>query len=194
MSDKVPEIPYFDEMAQIIKKYMPSDSAGICHGDFKMDNVLFHPTECKVLAIIDWEMSTIGHWGADIGNTLSPFYTPAQESPDSNQVNMGALLGLDLEELGLPEADDLLKVYYSTRNIPFPDVHVPYYVGFYWWKTAVICQGVAARSIKGQASSSQAKKVGAMTGIIGMLAYSKLSEVEDAFNEAEEEKKMTSKL
>ena len=94
-------------------------------------------------------------------------------------------LSLSLQGFGLPEPEALLASYYAARGLPYPDPYVPYYLGFYWWKTAVILQGVAARAIAGQASSAQAKKVGALTPLVGMLANSKLSEFDDAMAEKE---------
>lgn len=85
--------------------------------------------------------------------------------------------------MGLPEPDALLDRYYEARGLPFPDPYLPYYLGFYWWKTAVILQGVAARAIAGQASSAHAKEVGALTPLVGMLASAKLSEFDDEMQE-----------
>ena len=118
--------------------------------------------------------STIGHWGADLANTMSPFYVP----PASKTTGAFAgIHGLDLEAMGLPQPEELLRHYFLFRGMPETDPHMDYYLGFYWWKTAVILQGISARFSAGQASNPQAQEIGAMTPQLGMLAYSKLGDV-----------------
>ena len=74
MDERVPDIPHFDDLVRTINEKQPRDAVSIVHGDFKMDNCIFHPTRPEVIAVIDWELSTIGHYGADLGNSLSPFF------------------------------------------------------------------------------------------------------------------------
>ncbi|CAK9109625.1 Acyl-CoA dehydrogenase family member 10 (ACAD-10) [Durusdinium trenchii] len=176
---KVPKIPQFKELGERLARDRPEDHISICHGDFKMDNVIFHPTEPRVIAVIDWEMSTIGHYGADIGNCLAPLYAPtAEEDEEIGASGLAAIMNsiseADAANLGLPSRSDLLQHYCAARR-PALDFSVElsnvwYYLAFYWWKTAVIFQGIAARSVKGQASSPIAEMVGQATPLVGRLA------------------------
>lgn len=175
--ERVPKIPGFAAAGQRLVADQPADAVGICHGDFKMDNVIFHASEPRVIAVIDWEMSTIGHYGADIGNALAPFFLPEPAGDEASQGLSAIMPGVSpavAAELGLPSRRDLLKHYCACRR-PALDFSAEaawawYYLAFYWWKTAVILQGVAARSVKGQASSQFAELVGKGTPVVGKLA------------------------
>jgi len=172
--DNVPKIPKFQELGQRLVHDQPRDLVSICHGDYKMDNVIFHPTESRVIAVIDWEMSTIGHYGADIGNCMAPLFAPNL----ADDAGIAAIMNnISLEEavkLGLPSRESLVAHYCNCRTPAFDIVQemswIWYYLAFYWWKTSVILQGIAARSARGQASSPVAQLVGQATPVMGKLA------------------------
>lgn len=156
VSEEVPRIAKFEEMAEKIRNEGPVDAVSICHGDYKLDNVIFHASEPRVIAVIDWEMSTLGHYGADLGNCLAPLYAIP---PDGDAVLnvFESISPAQAEALSLPSRDSLLD-YYCQQRTPRLDFEqhstlVWYFLGFYWWKTAVIIQGIAARNHRGQASS-----------------------------------------
>lgn len=184
MSENVPRIPGFDELAANLREQQPPDAAAICHGDFKMDNVIFHPTEPKVIAVLDWEMSTIGHYGADVGNTVNPFFPPEGDDETAQSAKRGArfLFPLDMgktAELGLPTREELLDAYCKGRgDLKLDDEmrRVFYYVSFYQWKTSVILQGIAARALRGQASNPQANGVGKLAGAMGQAGTCNMRE------------------
>ena len=170
VSPDVPEIPEFHTLVQILNDNSPKDNVSIVHGDFKMDNCIFHPTEPKIIAVIDWEMSTIGHYGGDLGNSLSPFFMPEDRPP----VFGPTLAPSRCIELGLPSINEILNLYCNRRS-PVLDLmqlksEMYYYVGFFCWKNSIITQGIAARVAIGQASSAQANMVGQLTPILGELS------------------------
>lgn len=178
VDDRVPSIPHFDELVKQIVSKQPSDAANIVHGDFKMDNCIFHPTLPKIIAVIDWELSTIGHYGADLGNSLSPFFMTEGDP-------RGVLLGTPLvpsviRELCLPSKEDLIAAYCKRRNPSLDTTQILremfFYVGFFCWKNAIIAQGIAARFVTGQASSPQAEAVGRFTPALGELATMMLAQ------------------
>lgn len=146
-------IPRLNEMFAWFKKNQVKDQATIVHGDFKIDNMIFHPTEPRVIGVLDWELSTIGHPLSDLSNLLQPFYVPA-----SDDASVG-MLGFknSKKPLPVPEANELIQHYCKTLGQPYPIDRWMFAVSFSFFRLAVILQGIAARVARKQASSAQAK-------------------------------------
>jgi len=176
-NEKVPFLTNLEKNGKIISDHVSVEfdepRPCIVHGDYKMDNLLVHATESKVIAVIDWEMATIGTFGADLANLLLPFYV-SKESP------LAAVFGSSPNS-SIPKREELLKRYCDQRNNPKIDFEVLkkriwLYAGFQLFKNSVILQGIAARNAKGQASSAHAE-------VIGSVAPKIDSEASDALNE-----------
>ncbi|KAG0172415.1 hypothetical protein DFQ28_010730 [Apophysomyces sp. BC1034] len=146
-------IPRLDDMLAWFKKNQVADKATIAHGDYKIDNLVFHPTESRVIGILDWELSTIGHPLSDLSNLLQPFYY----APDLGLVGLKGV-----KDLPIPGADELMSIYCEKTNTPFPIDRWAFAVAFSFFRLSVILQGVAARIARKQASSAEARSYAAL--------------------------------
>ncbi|CAG8538068.1 3689_t:CDS:2 [Gigaspora rosea] len=145
--NKVGPLPRLNEMMQWFKNNEIADDTSIIHGDFKV----FHPTEPRVIGILDWELSTIGHPLSDLSNLLMNFFV--KDIPDS------PILGLrDVKNLSIPSANELIQVYCEKSGRQYPIPNFEFAIAFTFFRTAVILQGIAARIARNQASSEKAKK------------------------------------
>lgn len=144
-------IAALDQLAEWLGANLPEDDGAIsiAHGDFRLGNMLFHPTEPRVLAILDWELSTLGHPLADLGFCVMPWHT----APDE----YGGILGLDRHALGLPEERDFIR-HYFRHAVPTPAL-TPFHAAFALFRFAVIFVGIADRARAGNAASSNAADV-----------------------------------
>jgi aminoglycoside phosphotransferase (APT) family kinase protein len=127
----------------------PGDETRIVHGDFRLDNVIFDPQEARILAVLDWELSTLGHPLADFAYHCLPWY----RSPDTQQ----GLQGLDLGALGVPGVEEYFASYCRRlgREVLARE-HWEYYIVFNMFRLVGILQGIAKRAIQGNASSVEA--------------------------------------
>lgn len=145
-------ISALDELIEWLSENLPPDERrlAITHGDFRLGNMLFHPTEAKVVAILDWELSTLGDPLADLGFCCMPWHTAPTE--------YGGILGLDRRQLLLPEKDEFVEEYYRAA-IPTQKL-LPFHVAFALFRFAVIFVGIADRARAGNAAGGNAEEVG----------------------------------
>jgi len=144
-------IEALDILADWLPRHLPSDdgAVSIAHGDFRLGNMLFHPTEPKVAAILDWELSTLGHPLADLGFCALPWHTAPTE--------YGGILGLDIAALKLPTLDEFVARYYASA-IPTMSLQ-PFHIAFALFRFAVIFIGIADRTRAGNAAGENAAAI-----------------------------------
>ncbi len=139
----------------------PGEEASVVHGDYRCDNVVFHPTEPRVLAILDWELATIGHPLADFGYHVMTWRMP--------HAGYG-LAGRDLAALNIPTEAEYVAAYCRrTGRDAIPDLD--FYVAFNLFRLAGICHGIRGRLIRGNAVSPLAAERAKSVEAIADLAW-----------------------
>ncbi len=149
-------IKEMDQLMAWLPAHIPASAlddtrTSIVHGDFRMDNLIFHPTEPRVLAVLDWELSTLGHPLADFS-----YHCMAWHIPPGAFRGIG---GLGLAELGIPSEEDYLRAYCERTGFAKVDelkVDWNFYLAYNLFRIAAILQGIAKRIQSGTASSAQA--------------------------------------
>ncbi len=144
-------IPEMDRLIEWLEKTVPEQRGfGIAHGDFRIDNMIFDKDEPRVLALLDWELSTLGDPIADLSYFLMSWVQPAE--------GRNGLLDLDLKTLGIPTMEEALARYVEKAGLD----HVPdmdWYLAYNQFRIAAILQGIKKRVIDGTASSAQAAQM-----------------------------------
>ncbi|EJE50719.1 putative aminoglycoside phosphotransferase [Acidovorax sp. CF316] len=165
-------IPEMDQLMEWLPAHMPASArdesqVSIVHGDYRLDNLMFHPTEPRVIAVLDWELSTLGHPLADFSYHCMSWHIPA---------GMGrGIAGQDIAALGIPDEDSYIRLYCERTGITTPEAlraDWNFYMAYNMFRIAAILQGIAKRVEAGTASSAQAKASGDTARPMAQLAWS----------------------
>ncbi len=163
------DLPDLDRLAAWLPAHLPPEEpARICHGDFRIGNLMFHPTEPRVVGVLDWELSTLGQPLADVAFSAMGWATFPHE--------YGGLRGLDHAALGIPAREDYLSHYYARRKTAMPRRLAPFDTIFSLFRFAVILEGVAARARAGSAAAEDAASVGELAPIFAHRAVEAISD------------------
>ncbi|HPR42856.1 MAG: phosphotransferase [Burkholderiaceae bacterium] len=164
-------IPEMDWLIEWLPAHIPDAArdenlVSIVHGDYRLDNVIFHPAEPRILAVLDWELSTLGHPLADFSYHCMTWHIPTG--------TFRGIGGLDLVSLGIPSEAEYIRRYCERTGFATPESLAKdwnFYLAYNMFRIAAILQGIAKRVEAGTASSAQARASGAGARPMAELAW-----------------------
>ena len=165
------KIEAMDNLIAWLPENIPEgDETRIVHGDFRLDNTIFHPSEPRILAVLDWELSTLGHPLVDFAyHCMTWRLSPGQ---------FRGLVGIDFTSLGIPSEADYVAAY--CRRVgrgPLSSKDWEYYLAFNMFRLAGIIQGIMARALQGNASSAEAIETGKRTRPLAEEAWRQVERI-----------------
>jgi len=182
-ASKTSEIDSMNKLIEWLPKNIPEGSRNvstIVHGDFRLDNVVFHPEEPQILAVLDWELSTLGHPYSDLAYNCMMYHLPAPFGLlgiDNNTTNFNGWL----KEMGIPTEKEYLDTYCRRTGVS-QIANWTFYLVFSLFRIAGIAQGVYKRALQGNASAPNAMEFGS---IVGYLADTAMALIENDRNHSQ---------
>ena len=168
-SSETKPVPDMDRLIDWLAAHMPPDDGrvSLVHGDFRIDNMIFAHDSGRLLAVLDWELSTLGHPFADLAYQCMQWRLP-------NEGDMRGLAGIDRAAKGLPSEEDYVATY--CRRMGLSGVpHWPFMIAFSFFRIAAILQGVYKRALDGNASNPERGiKMGAAVPLMAKLAIEEI--------------------
>jgi aminoglycoside phosphotransferase (APT) family kinase protein len=164
-------IPEMDQLMVWLPQHIPAmaraeNMVSVVHGDYRLDNLMFHPTEPRIIAVLDWELSTLGHPLADFS-----YHCMAWHIPPGSFRGIG---GLDVASLGIPTEDEYIRLYCERTGLVTPEALKAdwnFYMAYNLFRIAAILQGIAKRVEAGTAASSQAVSSAAGAKPLAQMAW-----------------------
>lgn len=166
LASEIGKIDAMNRLMAWLPEHIPhDDSATVVHGDFRMDNLIIHPREPRVVAVLDWELSTIGH---PLGDFM--YHLMAWQMPEIGIGSTG-LKGKDLQRLGVPGEEDYVRLYCERTGRPGID-NRSFYSAYNFFRLAAILQGIAGRVRDGTAASAHAEKAANAVAPLAEIGWS----------------------
>eukprot|EP00057_Strongylocentrotus_purpuratus_P009771 XP_011664245.1 PREDICTED: acyl-CoA dehydrogenase family member 11 isoform X1 [Strongylocentrotus purpuratus] len=158
----LPEVPSATKLFEWLPNNIPrnTERTSIVHGDYRLENMIFHPTKPVIIAVLDWELSTLGDPLTDLAYNCAAYYWPENmDSGAGNPIAGGGDTQFSAVP-GIPKREDYMKVYCAHTGVPYPIQDWQFYLALAYFRAASICEGVYARSKLGNASSESAEAAG----------------------------------
>ncbi len=167
---KLSETSRIDEMNRLME-WLPgacpeSSRASLVHGDYRLDNMILHPSEPRVLAVLDWELATLGDPIGDFTYHMMQWRMP----PSKRGAGTASLVGLDLEALGIPSMEEYVELYCGRMGLSGID-SLDFYFAYNFFRLGAILQGIVGRVRDGTASNPRAADVEALVEPLGKVAW-----------------------
>ena len=162
------QIETMDNLIKWLTENIPDDNdTTIVHGDYRLDNIIIHPTGPRVIAVLDWELSTLGHPLADLAYSCMKYYF-------SSSGDRQGYKNFNIKALGIPTEKEFIEAYCRrTGRDRIKDWE--FFVAFGMFRLAAICQGVYKRGLMGNASSETAKTLGKQVQSLSEIACNVIS-------------------
>jgi aminoglycoside phosphotransferase (APT) family kinase protein len=163
LASETDPIPEMNRLIDWLPAHIPEgDETSIVHGDFRLDNLIFSRTEPEVIAVLDWELSTLGHPLADFSYHCMGYHIPPEQ--------FRGIAGLDLHALGIPDEAEY-KARYCRRTGRTAIDNWDFYLAYNCFRLAAILQGIMKRVVDGTAASAEAAQAGSRARPLAQLAW-----------------------
>jgi aminoglycoside phosphotransferase (APT) family kinase protein len=164
-------IEAMDRLIEWLPKNMPPEGATrVVHGDFRLDNAIYHPSEPRILAVLDWELSTLGDPLADFAYHCMSWHIPPGQ--------FRGIAGLDLKALGIPSESEYIERYCRrTGRKEIDPAHWDFYMAYNLFRIAAILQGIRKRVADGTAASAHARDAGERARPMAELGWRQVEKI-----------------